>query len=227
MPPVERYRHGTRARYVAGCRCRPCTHANVVAYHEREAAARAAAAELGTERTETHCVGVEGDPCPHGTKLRSDSTGNICHRCRKRLVWNGLVPTNRARRHLRLLSKHGIGRRAVHDATDISDTVLHDIKTGRKKRIRRNTERLILAVDAGVVADGALVDAAPVWRMIEKLRERHGYALSEIARRLGQKGPRLQLGARRVTARNALKIEKLLRDADGDILYHRPARQKG
>lgn len=28
MPPANRFAHGTRARYVAGCRCAPCTTAN-------------------------------------------------------------------------------------------------------------------------------------------------------------------------------------------------------
>lgn len=28
LPPAERYRHGTRARYVSGCRCAPCRAAN-------------------------------------------------------------------------------------------------------------------------------------------------------------------------------------------------------
>jgi len=28
MPPAERYEHGTRARYVCGCRCEPCRIAN-------------------------------------------------------------------------------------------------------------------------------------------------------------------------------------------------------
>ncbi len=28
LPPAERYQHGTRARYVTGCRCSPCRAAN-------------------------------------------------------------------------------------------------------------------------------------------------------------------------------------------------------
>ncbi len=28
LPPAERYLHGSRARYVSGCRCAPCTEAN-------------------------------------------------------------------------------------------------------------------------------------------------------------------------------------------------------
>ena len=45
MPPPERFGHGTRSRYVCGCRCSPCRAANTKAYHERQARAKALAAE--------------------------------------------------------------------------------------------------------------------------------------------------------------------------------------
>lgn len=235
LPPRNAFEHGTRARYVAGCRCRGCKDANVRAYHEREARSKEAAAEVsfppvpvtktwtapdGTVRTRTYrrgCPGYDGTGCPHRAHLRKDSVG-MCACCRLRLVDNSTVDASRARHHLRMLSKHGIGRRAVQEATDISETVLHEVKTGRKKTIRRRTQDLILAVDETCVSDGALVDAKDVWRMIHRLVTIHGYTKSAIARRIGQRGPGLQLGKRRVTARNALAIRKMLADADGDFL---------
>lgn len=36
MPPAERWPHGVRARYVAGCRCYRCRRANLL-YHRRRA----------------------------------------------------------------------------------------------------------------------------------------------------------------------------------------------
>lgn len=48
LPPAERYQHGTRSRYVTGCRCDACRAANAAAYHERQARAKAAAALITT-----------------------------------------------------------------------------------------------------------------------------------------------------------------------------------
>lgn len=214
MSPAERFKHGTRARYVAGCRCRPCTYVNTESVKKRDADARAAALALGP-RTESHCIGVGGDPCPRNTKLRKDSSGNFCAKCRLKLDWNGLVPANDARRHMRLMSKHGIGRRAFQWATDVADSVLHEIKVGRRKQIRASTEKLILAVDYTAAADGAYVDAAPTWERVARLVKFHGYTKVRIAREIGQKGHALQLGKKRVTVRNAAKIKRLADDADG------------
>lgn len=38
LPPAERFPHGTRARYVSGCRCEPCTIANRTYARERDRA---------------------------------------------------------------------------------------------------------------------------------------------------------------------------------------------
>lgn len=236
MPQAEAFAHGTRSRYVTGCRCRPCTHANVVAYHEREAASKAAALELevkeggpspqvwttpdGTKKVRIYkraCPGT-GEPCPYGSHLRKDSTGGICARCRKRLVWNGLVPAKAARHHMLFLSKAGIGYKSVADAASVSRNVVAKIVNGTKKMIRANTERAILEVDRGAIADHGLVDARPMWRMIERLKRIHGYTEQGISEWIGQDGRRLQLGKRRVTARSAMKITKMLRDAEGDFL---------
>lgn len=218
LPPASRYKHGTRARYVAGCRCRPCTHSNTVAYHERMALAKEAALELGAERTESHCVGINDEPCPHGTKLRKDSTGNVCNKCRSKLVWNGLVDAKPARDHLKVLSNAGVGYKSVADAACISYTVMSKIMSGKKTTIRANTEKAILGVDTGAMADHGLVDAQPVWTMVRRLIRTHGYTRGQISKKIGQGGRALQLGKKRVTARNAMKILKLLRDADGDSL---------
>jgi hypothetical protein len=237
LPPEKHYEHGTRARYVAGCRCRACKDANVRAYHEREAAAKEAALELGDQPTKPApktwrapdgtrkvrvyrraCPGVNGERCKWGSHLRKDSTGGICARCRKRLVWNGLVDAKAARDHLAALSGLGVGYKSVADAASVSRSVVGKIRSGEKRSIRASTERRLLAVDHEAVADHGLVDARPVWRMIGRLRKFHGFSKAEIARRLGMKRPALQLGKRKVLAKTALKVARLLRDADGDFL---------
>jgi len=215
------FRHGTRARYNTGCRCRPCTHANLALYHDREARAKQAAMlEAGPARTATHCVGVKGEPCPHNTRLRKDSTGNICMRCRKKLVWNGLVPAKAARHHLKILSGRGIGYKAVADAACISTSVMFKIVSGKRKNIRVSTEIKILEVDNGARFDNSYVDARPTHRMIAKLINDHGYTKTSLAKLLGSKSktPAIQLHRDRVTVRNAAKVKKVFDDAEGNNL---------
>jgi hypothetical protein len=159
--------HGTRLRYVAGCKCFQCRRANSDYERERKAA-RAA-----------------GD-------------------------WNGLVPAERARTHLASLSRRGVGRRAVAAASDICPTVLQDIRTGRKARIRARTERKILAVTTAMVSDGALVKPGRTFQLIEQLVE-EGFTKAELAKRLGYRNGAIQLKRHRMTARNVARVERLHR----------------
>lgn len=122
--------------------------------------------------------------------------------------WNGLVPAKQARRHLLHLSKLGVGRHSVHDASGVSGTVLVGIVSGAKRSIRARTEKRILAVTAGAAADGALTSAAPTWRRLNALLK-DGYTRAELARRLGCTQPSLQLGRRQVTVRTAYRVERL------------------
>jgi hypothetical protein len=211
---MEAFKHGTRARYVAGCRCRPCTYANTESVKKRDAEAKKAAAALGP-RTETHCVGAEGEPCPKGTKLRKDSTGNYCAKCRLKLEWNGLVPANHARRHMRWLSKQGVGYKSIAATTDLAESTLFEILKGKRTQIRSETAQLILDVDTSAIADHALVDAAGAWAAISRLMQFHGYTKARISKEIGQGGRALQLGKKKILAKTAMKIQRLIDDADG------------
>jgi len=228
MPPAERYPHGTRARYVAGCRCAPCTASNLRAYHDRQDRAKALAAEIvtgaspcpqlwtapdGTRRLRVYaraCPGAGGRPCPLRAHLRRDSKGGVCRACRERLVWNGLVLADRAKAHLVELSRAGVGYRSVGEAADVSKTVLALILSGKRQRIRASTERRILDVDAQARADHSTVPATRTWRRIRILLE-EGFSKAEIARRLGYRRPALQLGRRRILAKNAARVERFFR----------------
>ncbi len=156
--------HGTRIRYMGGCRCVPCRAANSRYECERQAARRA------------------GD-------------------------WNGLVPAGRALRHIRSLSRAGVGRRSVAAACDVAETVICEIRAGRKTRIRARTERRILSVTRAAVGGGAVIDARHTWVRIRRLL-REGFTKAELARRLGYGSPALQINPSKVTARNAVRVRR-------------------
>lgn len=158
---------------------------------------------------------------PHGDRLRYLG-GCRCAACRRantdyenarraaRLAgdWNGIVDAAPARAHLLKLARLGVGRRAVAAATDIAHTVLSDVRSGRKRRIRARTERKILAVTKACASDAALVPARRTWRLLEQLLE-EGYTKQRIARELGSKAkvPALQVSRDFVLARTAHRVE--------------------
>jgi len=211
------------------CHCDPCRKANreYAAARNRKAVEAAAAVAFtstqapqvwtapdGTKQVRLYkraCPGPDGKGCPHKSHLRKDSKGGVCGECRKKLVWNGLVPAEKAREHLLSLSAKNVGRRAVRAACDVADSVLEDIRAGRKTQIRADTERRILSVDEKAISDHALVPAAETWRLINLLRKRHSFTKIEIAQALGHKVPSLQIKKNFVLASTAKKVERLYR----------------
>jgi hypothetical protein len=122
--------------------------------------------------------------------------------------WNGLVPAEKARAHIRKLSRQGVGRRAIGAASDVGDTTLSKIRSGRKLQIRARTERAILAVTRAMASDHSLVSAARTWQRIDLLID-EGYTEAFLAKELGYTNPYLQLGRDQVTVRNAYEVERL------------------
>lgn len=156
--------HGTRIRYIAGCRCVPCRAAN--------------------SRYESG-------------RLRARRNGD----------WNGLVPAARAKKHLRALTRVGVGRRSVAEASDVGETVIAEIRSGAKKQIRARTERRILSVTKDAVAGAACIPADRTWVLINRML-REGFTRGALAQRIGRKTPALQIGKRRVLARTAMEVER-------------------
>jgi hypothetical protein len=163
---------------------------------------------------------------PCGTRAKYVAGRCRCLRCRaanssyetaraaarRRGEWNGLVSAERARQQLVALSRQGVGRRAVSAACDVGETTLQEIRSGAKTQIRAATERRILAVTKDAIADHALVGGGRTHQRLRRLLE-EGFTKTELARRLGStaKVPALQLTPGRVTARNAMKVERLYR----------------
>jgi hypothetical protein len=160
---------------------------------------------------------------PHGDRLKY-LAGCRCLQCRaansnyetsraaarKAGDWNGLVSAKRARRHILKLSRAGVGRRSLAEASDVGETCIVEIRSGKKKRIRKRTESRILAVTAAAFAGGALVPAKRTWLLINRLLE-NGFTRAEIARRLGYRRPALQFGKDLVTAQTAATVERFYR----------------
>jgi hypothetical protein len=155
---------------------------------------------------------------PHGDRLRY-MAGCKCFKCRRANSdyerqrqaaraagdWNGIVDAAPARKHMAKLSRAGVGRRAIGGVTDIADSVLHEIKSGRRRRIRARTLRKILGVTPAVRADHSHVPAAKAWRLIGALLE-EGYSKAELARRMGLKTPAIQMRRDFITAKSEQRV---------------------
>ena len=181
--PADRFEHGTRSRYVKGCRCTPCRTANT-------AYANARFREL---------------------KLGRAGRGD-------------LVDATPARLHLVKLSRAGVGRRAAARAAGVAISVVFDVRSGAKEKIRRTTAEKILAITTDAKLGAALVDAKRTLKRLEQL-QKLGLSKSAIARRLGSKGkqPALQIAGPYVTKRNALAVIELLDQVKAGIAAARAA----
>jgi hypothetical protein len=167
---------------VLGCRCRACEDSNTRGYHERQQKAR----------------------CPKSRR----SFQPICAECRARLVWNGLVDAAPARRHLRKLSRKGVGRDAVAAACDVAVTVINEVRDGTKRQIRAKTARALLSVDRDALADGANVDSEATWKLLDELLAL-GWTKGALALQLGMKYAALQYKRSQVRASTVLRVRKL------------------
>jgi hypothetical protein len=157
----------------------------------------------------------------HGDRLRY-MAGCRCVPCRaansryecERLAarkagdWNGCVSAAKARKHLEKLSRQGVGRNSICEASGVARSIVARIKNGKKKLIRRRTETKILAVTADARADHSIVPAARTWRLINRLLQ-EGFSKAEIARRLGRQTPALQIRKDFILARTAVAVERL------------------
>jgi hypothetical protein len=162
----------------------------------------------------------------HGTRARYVAGKCRCDDCRRanreyaqqaalRKARGGadpLVSADAARAHLLDLAKADVGRRAVSAASDVSETVLQDVRSGRKTQIRRSTEKRILAVDASARSDHSRVPAGPTNAALKKLRKL-GMTKTAISERLlGRRHPTQLGGTKLVLASTAHAVERLLRE---------------
>lgn len=167
-----------------------------------------------------------GERSPHGTRVRYVAAKCRCTDCRRanteyqrtraiaqvRGNSNGLVDAGPIRKHLLALSVAGVGIRCVSDIARVPRITLNEIKQGRRARIRALSASRILAVTRdAAMHDYTLVPGAELLERLEHLRVFNDWTGKELARRMGYRGNSIQFRDP-LTARNARKIERFLRD---------------
>lgn len=171
------------------------------------------------------------DKWPHGMRSRY-ICGCRCELCTKanreyanqrnklnvyHINRDGLVPAGGARAYINYLSKMGVGKRAISAASDVGLTTITDIKAGTKTHIRAQTELRIMQVTEEAVADGAVIPAKQTWKLVSEMMRLGNLTRGEIAQRLGNKTPSLQIRKHKVLASTALKVEKLHREVMAEL----------
>ena len=116
------------------------------------------------------------------------------------------------RRHLKALSRRGVGYKQVAKASGTNPGILLEIRQGRRTRMRAQNARRVLAVTAAAArAPAARVAAGPTWRRLRWLLDEGGFTKTRLAQLLGSRGrtPSLQVGKERVLARTAERVKRL------------------
>jgi hypothetical protein len=171
----------------------------------------------------------------HGTRARYVAAGCRCMLCRaansrysverdRARREDGdrreLVDAGEARRHLRKLSRQGIGYKQVAESAKVSINVTAKILSGARKRIRANTARAVLAVTKAnaLLGDNSLVASGPTWRKLDELLGR-GYSKAQLAKWLGHKAPALQIKrGGKITARTAFEVARMAEKIEAGLL---------
>lgn len=104
--------------------------------------------------------------------------------------WNGLVPADEARAHVKALRAQGMGWKRIASAAGLDTSVVWKLLYGDparglapSKRIRPSTSRALLAVKLDL-ADGAKIDSLVTRRKLQALIAL-GWSQSKLAHRLG------------------------------------------
>lgn len=168
---------------------------------------------------------------PHGTHAKYAVERCRCDDCRRAQreynrnrvrqlsrpdgVWRPYVDAARAREHVAWLRTCGVGLKTVARLSGVAHGTLSKLMYGDaargmvpSRRIRPATEAKVLAVMPHDAAGAQKVPAAPTWRLLDELIGR-GWSRAELARRLGQQGPGLQVSRTSVRASTARKVERL------------------
>lgn len=175
----------------------------------------------------------------HGPEPGSRNGGCRCEPCktanreavraRAQRTAPAYVAAGPAREHLQFLSDHGVGLKQAARVSGVSHGTISKLMYGApgrapSKRIRHSTSERILAVTPADAADGGRIPAGPTWERLDDLIAA-GVPKAELARRLGQKGPGLQLSRNLVSARHARAVAAMHAEyLRGEFTYVRRTR---
>jgi hypothetical protein len=161
---------------------------------------------------------------PHGTRAkynggckcmlcRAANSAYSCMRDAERRAGRGagIKSAHRARRHILLLAERfGVGYKSVARDARVGRSIVFEIRSGTRTRIRASTERKILMVDESAAKAGTAIPAAPTWKKIEWLLS-EGFTKKSLCERLGYRTNNLALGRETILARNARRVDALYR----------------
>jgi hypothetical protein len=155
-------------------------------------------------------------PIAHGDRL-AYRRGCRCLRCARAeaLYRRALrdrspqVDCGPARRHLVALAEHGVGLTQAAHLSGIPRSTLQDIRNG----VRRSMPPALLAAVLDIPAQPALGALTKAWRTRRLVAWflLEGFTKAEVARRLGQRTPHLQITSRCCTFRTAARVRALHR----------------
>lgn len=123
-------------------------------------------------------------------------------------AWEPFVDPAEVIAHLHRLSRMGVGRRTIAQASGVGETAITKLRAGRTRKVRPETAERLLSVTGMHRAGGALVEAGPTWDLINEMLG-VGIPKARIAQALGRKTPALQLGREYVVQRNAAAVQDL------------------
>ena len=173
---------------------------------------------------------------PHGTNARWTLNGCKCADCarahsayeaeRRARIEPAYVSALPAREHVAMLAAAGVGLKTLAKRSGVSHGTLTKLVYGVRgrapsKRVRKATLDAILAVTPAHAAEGAKIDAAPTWKLVDEMIAA-GVPKVRIAQGIGQRGPGLQLSRNLISPRNARAVAELHRQwSAGEVVLER------
>lgn len=130
-------------------------------------------------------------------------------------AWCPYVDAGPAREHIEWLRSCGIGLKSLTLLSGVSHGTLSKLmygdglrNMGPSRRVRPATAEKIMATMPAMATGAQKIPAGPTWRLLDELIGR-GWAKSELSRRLGHRGPGLQISRQLVRASTARAVERL------------------